>query len=79
AAVVYEAPESDEAALYRARCRYLEPRWRDFPSRLLDVGFLGRWWVLAARLRDCDINEEEFAALPERLRQIRPEQLRSHQ
>ncbi|NXY52138.1 TIM29 translocase, partial [Ceuthmochares aereus] len=78
AAIVYEAPHAADAALYSAQCRHLEPRWRDLPGRLLDVGFWGRWWVLAARLRDCDINEEEFAALPERLRQIHPDQLRSH-
>ncbi|NWH82949.1 TIM29 translocase, partial [Piaya cayana] len=78
AAVVYEAPHAADAALYAAQCRHLRPRWRDLPSRVLDVGFLGRWWVLAARLRDCDVNEEEFAALPERLRRVRPEQLCSH-
>ncbi|XP_053907810.1 mitochondrial import inner membrane translocase subunit Tim29 [Cuculus canorus] len=78
AAVIYEAPHAADAALYSAQCRHLLPRWRDFPGRILDVGFFGRWWVLAARLRDCDINEEEFMALPARLRQIHPNQLRSH-
>ncbi|NXG74420.1 TIM29 translocase, partial [Baryphthengus martii] len=54
------------------------PRWRELPGRLLDVGFCGRWWVLSSRLRDCDVNEEEFAALPARLRRIRPHDLHSH-
>ncbi|XP_074666717.1 LOW QUALITY PROTEIN: mitochondrial import inner membrane translocase subunit Tim29 [Strix aluco] len=76
-AVVYEAPHGAEAALYPARCRHLQPRWRDFPARLLDVGFWGRWWVLGARLRDCDINEEDFGGLPARLRRLDPHQLRS--
>ncbi|NXG42788.1 TIM29 translocase, partial [Psilopogon haemacephalus] len=57
---------------------YLRPRWRELPSRLLDLGFCGRWWVLGARLRDCDVNEEEFRELPPRLRRLRPEELRSH-
>ncbi|XP_064293324.1 mitochondrial import inner membrane translocase subunit Tim29 [Phalacrocorax carbo] len=78
AAVVYEAPHADDTALYPARCRYLRPRWRDLPARLLDVGFWGRWWVLGARLRDCDVNEEEFLGLPARLRRVDPHQLRSH-
>ncbi|KAM9214404.1 mitochondrial import inner membrane translocase subunit Tim29 [Leptosomus discolor] len=77
-AVVYEAPYADDAALYPARCRYLQPRWRELPSRLLDVGFWGRWWVLGARLRDCDVNEEEFGGLPPHLRRLDPRQLRSH-
>ncbi|NXX23994.1 TIM29 translocase, partial [Podargus strigoides] len=57
---------------------HLRPRWADFPGRLLDVGFGGRWWVLGARLRDCDVNEEEFGALPERLRSLGSRHLRSH-
>ncbi|XP_028942948.1 mitochondrial import inner membrane translocase subunit Tim29, partial [Antrostomus carolinensis] len=77
-AVVYETPHAGDAALYRARCPHIGPRWWDFPGRLLDVGFWGRWWVLETRLRDYDVNEEEFAALPARLRRLDPHQLRSH-
>ncbi|NXP16173.1 TIM29 translocase, partial [Thinocorus orbignyianus] len=76
-AVVYEAPHPDQAALYRARCPFLTPRWRDLPGRVLDVGFGGRWWVLGSLLRDCDINEEEFQALPERLRRLEPHHFHS--
>ncbi|NXD89104.1 TIM29 translocase, partial [Halcyon senegalensis] len=76
-AVVYEAPHAADAALYPARCRHLRPRWRELPGRVLDVGFCGRWWVLGARLRDCDVNEEEFAALPARLRRVESHHLRS--
>ncbi|NXT29418.1 TIM29 translocase, partial [Syrrhaptes paradoxus] len=77
-AVVYDAPHAADAALYPALCRHLQPRWRELPRRLLDVGFWGRWWVLAARLRDCDVNEEEFRALPPTLRRVRSRHLRSH-
>uniref|UniRef100_A0A452QMV1 Translocase of inner mitochondrial membrane 29 n=1 Tax=Ursus americanus TaxID=9643 RepID=A0A452QMV1_URSAM len=76
-ALVYEAPVDAEASLYQARCRYLQPRWADFPDRILDVGFVGRWWVLAARMRDCDINDEEFQHLPAHLRVVGPHQLHS--
>ncbi|XP_062454451.1 mitochondrial import inner membrane translocase subunit Tim29 [Rhea pennata] len=69
-AVVYEAPFDAQAGLYAARCRYLQPRWRELPGRVLDVGFCGRWWVLHAKMRDCDINEEEFRFLPEHLRAV---------
>ncbi|NXX87399.1 TIM29 translocase, partial [Urocolius indicus] len=77
-AVVYEAPHSSDASLYAATCRHLAPGWLELPGRLLDVGFWGRWWVLRARLRDCDVNEDEFAALPERLRRMDAQQLLSH-
>ncbi|XP_061209744.1 mitochondrial import inner membrane translocase subunit Tim29 [Neopsephotus bourkii] len=78
-AVVYEAPPGTGAGaqLYSSRCRYLRPPWRQAPARLLDVGFCGRWWLLRHRLRDCDVNEDEFRALPPRLRRLEPRQLRS--
>uniref|UniRef100_A0A8C4LG79 Translocase of inner mitochondrial membrane 29 n=1 Tax=Equus asinus TaxID=9793 RepID=A0A8C4LG79_EQUAS len=75
--LVYEAPFDAQTSLYQARCRYLQPRWADFPARVLDVGFAGRWWVLGARMRDCDINDDEFLHLPVHLRVIGPQQLRS--
>ncbi|NXO46737.1 TIM29 translocase, partial [Locustella ochotensis] len=59
-----------------ARCPHLRPPpWR--LGELLDVGFLGRWWLLEEALRDCDINEEEFGHLPEPLRRLDPRDLRS--
>ncbi|XP_068939156.1 mitochondrial import inner membrane translocase subunit Tim29 [Petaurus breviceps papuanus] len=75
--VLYEAPYDPEASLYQARCRHLQPRWADFPGRVLDVGFLGRWWVLSARMRDFDINDDEFRHLPPHLRTLAEHQLRS--
>ncbi|XP_037673893.1 mitochondrial import inner membrane translocase subunit Tim29 [Choloepus didactylus] len=75
--LVYEAPVDAQASLYQARCRYLQPRWADFPGRILDVGLGGRWWVLEARMRDCDVNDEEFVHLPAHLRVVQPQQLRS--
>ncbi|XP_013360628.1 PREDICTED: uncharacterized protein C19orf52 homolog [Chinchilla lanigera] len=76
-ALVYEAPFDAQASLYQARCRHLQPRWLDFPGRVLDVGFAGRWWVLGARMRDCDVNHAEFLRLPPHLRVVRARQLRS--
>ncbi|KAM5233212.1 mitochondrial import inner membrane translocase subunit Tim29 [Hipposideros larvatus] len=75
--LVYEAPYDAQASLYQARCRYLQPRWAEFPDRILDVGFVGRWWVLEARMHDCDINDDEFLHLPTHLRVVGAHQLRS--
>ncbi|XP_069858347.1 mitochondrial import inner membrane translocase subunit Tim29 [Dipodomys merriami] len=68
--LVYEAPFDAQASLYQARCRYLQPRWVDFPGRILDVGFAGRWWILGTRMRDCDVNDDEFLHLPAHLRVV---------
>ncbi|XP_045709192.1 mitochondrial import inner membrane translocase subunit Tim29 [Phyllostomus hastatus] len=75
--LVYEAPYDPQASLYQARCHYLQPRWAEFPDRILDVGFVGRWWVLGARMRDCDINDDEFLHLPAHLRVVGAHQLNS--
>ncbi|NXP00932.1 TIM29 translocase, partial [Certhia brachydactyla] len=65
-------PHGTDPALYRARCPHLRR-----PGRPLDLGLLGRWWVLEATLKDGDINEEEFGHLPEELRRMERRQLRS--
>ncbi|XP_034997162.1 mitochondrial import inner membrane translocase subunit Tim29 [Zootoca vivipara] len=69
-ALMYEAPFDAGADLYQVHCKYLKPRWMEVPSQVLDVGFWGRWWVLHSKMRDPDINEEEFQHLPEHLRTI---------
>uniref|UniRef100_A0A8C8RWT1 Translocase of inner mitochondrial membrane 29 n=1 Tax=Pelusios castaneus TaxID=367368 RepID=A0A8C8RWT1_9SAUR len=76
-ALMYQAPFDVETDLYQAHCKYLKPRWMEFPGRVLDVGFLGRWWVLRSKMRDSDINEEEFKYLPEHLRAISSQNLHS--
>ncbi|NXY84218.1 TIM29 translocase, partial [Alcedo cyanopectus] len=76
-AVIYEDAEACGLALYPARCPQLRPGWRELAGLVWDVGWCGRWWVLSSRLRDCDVNEGEFRALPERLRRVGPWQLRS--
>ncbi|KAH0509682.1 hypothetical protein LTLLF_158830 [Microtus ochrogaster] len=55
--LVYEAPFDAQAGLCQARCSYLQPCWIDFLSRVLDVGFVGRWWILENHTHDCDMNE----------------------
>ncbi|NXQ31739.1 TIM29 translocase, partial [Alaudala cheleensis] len=72
-AVAAAEPHGSEPALYAAVCPHLRPRL----GELLDVGFLGRWWLLEAALRDPDINEEEFGHLPPELRRVRRGELRS--
>uniref|UniRef100_A0A8D0BAP6 Translocase of inner mitochondrial membrane 29 n=1 Tax=Salvator merianae TaxID=96440 RepID=A0A8D0BAP6_SALMN len=68
--LVYEAPFDPGTDLYLAHCKHLKPRWLEFPGRVLDVGFWGRWWVLNAKMRDADINDDEFQRLPEHLRTV---------
>ncbi|XP_071764926.1 mitochondrial import inner membrane translocase subunit Tim29 [Centroberyx gerrardi] len=62
--LVYRADYDPEASLYEACCSNLSVPWRELPQRVLDVGFAGRWWVLDSKMKDYDVNEEEFKHLP---------------
>lgn len=46
--------------LYKAVCPYLKPRYVTFHERIVDVGFLEKWWLLDRKMKDYDINEVEF-------------------
>ncbi|KAJ4433874.1 hypothetical protein ANN_16187 [Periplaneta americana] len=51
----------DEASgLYQAHCDYLGPKYLTFHQRIVDVGFLWRWWLLQKAMTDYDINPLEF-------------------
>ncbi|XP_055519836.1 LOW QUALITY PROTEIN: mitochondrial import inner membrane translocase subunit Tim29 [Leucoraja erinacea] len=75
--LVYTAPYDPDTSIYGAHCEYLRPRWSDFPDRVLDLGFLGKWWVLVSKMKDWDINDDEFAHLPAELRTVTPQDLHS--
>ncbi|NXW74678.1 TIM29 translocase, partial [Hirundo rustica] len=75
-AVAAAEPRAADAALYSALCPHLRPPPWSF-GELLDLGFLGRWWLLREALKDCDVNDEEFGHLPEPLRRLSRRELRS--
>lgn len=62
--LTYRADYDPDSSLYEARCSALSVPWRELPDRLLDVGFAGHWWVLEAKMKDYDVNDEEFRHLP---------------
>jgi len=49
-----------ELGLFAARCEYLKPGWGDLRYRLLDVGFLGRWWISERKMAEFDVNGDEW-------------------
>lgn len=64
ASLTYRADYDPTASLYEARCSFLSVPWAELWDRVLDVGFAGRWWLLDAKMKDYDVNEEEFRNLP---------------
>ncbi|KAF3845825.1 hypothetical protein F7725_002903 [Dissostichus mawsoni] len=63
-ALAYQADYDPDASLYEAQCSNLSVPWRELHERVLDVGFMGRWWVLQSKMKDYDVNEEQFKDLP---------------
>lgn len=62
--VVYQADYDPDTTLYEAKCSNLSVPWRELPQRVLDIGFAGHWWILNSKMKDYDVNEEEFKHLP---------------
>lgn len=51
------------SGLYQAHCDYLEPKFLNFHERIVDIGFLGEWWILQRTMKDFDVNPLEFENL----------------
>lgn len=52
----------DEACcLYKAICSHLKPQYITFYQRVVDVGFLDKWWILENKMKDYDVNDVGFS------------------
>lgn len=46
--------------LYKATCSYTKPELLSWHNRIIDIGFLDKWWKIEEKMKDFDINEENF-------------------
>lgn len=46
--------------IYKANCSYTQPELLSWHKRIIDVGFLNKWWKIDENMKDYDINEESF-------------------
>ena len=69
-AVVLERESSPVCQNYHTTCKYVRRRWWDRLSRVVDVGFWGRWWALDRAMVNYDVNEEELAHWLEQQKKI---------
>ena len=61
-AVMLERESSPVCQNYHVTCKYVRRRWWQRWTRVVDVGFWGRWWALNRAMVDFDVNEEELAS-----------------
>ncbi len=57
--VVITTPSYKECYIYPQRCSYLQPKWNDYWTRIVDIGFWNQWWFLKKQMTNFDINEDE--------------------
>jgi Translocase of the Inner Mitochondrial membrane 29 len=49
--------------LFEAQCDYLKPTYLEIlQKRIVDVGFMNRWWLLKKNMKDFDVNDEEWVS-----------------
>lgn len=70
--LVCRADYDPDTTLYEAQCSNLSVPWRELPQRILDVGFIGHWWILDSKMKDYDVNVEEFKHLPAHMQATSP-------
>lgn len=56
ASVMYVTDLNDSCDLYKAHCTYMKPTYSNLLSRIVDVGFMGRWWNLYITTNNYDVN-----------------------
>jgi len=60
--IIWVDDYSPELGLYAAQCDYMKPSWMDMRYRILDIGFIGRWWLSHRKMLDYDVNENEWTS-----------------
>ncbi|XP_061701152.1 mitochondrial import inner membrane translocase subunit Tim29 isoform X4 [Syngnathoides biaculeatus] len=70
--LIYCVDHTPDSTLYEAQCSSLSVIWREFLRYVIDVGFAGHWWILDSKMRNYDVNEDEFMYLPVHMRLASP-------
>lgn len=46
--------------LYKATCKFTKPELLTWHNRIIDFGFLDKWWTIEKKMIDYDINEDNL-------------------
>ena len=59
--VIWRDDFDDKCGVFNAKCEYLQPTYLDrIQNRLIDVGFLDRWWISEKKMLEYDVNPGEW-------------------
>lgn len=56
---MYTTDLNDSCDLYKAHCQYLQPSYMSMLSRIIDIGFMGKWWNTHIKTTNYDVNPLE--------------------
>ncbi|KAL3277674.1 hypothetical protein HHI36_013020 [Cryptolaemus montrouzieri] len=54
--IIWIDTSSDKCKTYESTCDYLSWQYRHFNKQIVDVGFMGIWWVISRKMLNYDIN-----------------------
>ena len=46
--------------IFSSQCKYIQPTWADLRYRIVDVGFLGDWWISSKKMNEYDVDTREW-------------------
>ncbi|GIY99268.1 uncharacterized protein CEXT_410801 [Caerostris extrusa] len=61
--VMWIADYDKDCSIYATHCKYLRPQFLTFYRRIVDVGLFGTWINLRLKMKDFDINPNEWDGL----------------
>lgn len=61
--VIWIDDYNDCLGIYKAQCNYLGLPFYRFHERIIDIGFLNKWFVLDKYMEDFDVNPEEWGEI----------------
>lgn len=59
ASIFWRHDHNPELKTYLANCSFMQPDWRNFRERIVEVGFMDRFWMLEKKMKDYDVNTED--------------------
>jgi len=60
ASVMWVDDHFDGLGVFAAQCDLLQPSYLDIRHRVIDIGFLDKWWLSSRIMMGYDVNEEEW-------------------
>lgn len=54
--IMYMTELSNSCDLYKAHCSYVKPSFFSYPSHIVDIGVMGKWWNLYKKTSNYDVN-----------------------